>query len=136
MVLETDLSKIVHGICNMESHDYADLNYSPVSIDKKFRESEAMLKIKISSYVAAYYTYIRGLFTEAELSRSNIFSIVSMEMKLCFSKLAEVTDDKSIIFQKMVEWISTKIPNSSQEACEVLIAFFVQNCEVFNEISE
>ncbi len=136
MVLEEDIAKIVHGICSLESHDFADLNYNPVAIEKKFRQSEALLKIKVSGYVTAYYVYIRGLFSEAELSRNNIFSIVSMEMKLCFTKLSEVTDNKSTIFQKMVEWISVKIPDSSIEACEALISFFVQNCEVFNEISE
>lgn len=136
MALEEDIAKIVHGICSLESNDFADLNYNPVAIEKKFRKSEALLKIKVSGYVTAYYTYIRGLFSEAELSRSNIFSIVSMEMKLCFIKLSEVTDNKSVIFQKMVEWIGVKIPDSSTEACEALISFFVQNCEVFNEISE
>lgn len=136
MALEEDIAKIVHGVCRLESDDFADLNYNPVAIEKKFRQSEALLRIKVSGYVTAYYTYIRDLFTDAELNRSNIFHIVSMEIKLCFTKLSEVTDNKSAIFQKMVEWIGVKVPDSSTEACEALISFFVQNCEVFNEISE
>lgn len=46
------------------------------------------------------------------------------------------SNDKVIIFNLLVDWVMSKNPLSSREACEILISFFVQDCEVFDEISE
>ena len=40
------------------------------------------------------------------------------------------------IFERMVDWVHNKTLKISREACEAVISFFIQNCEVFYEISE
>lgn len=40
------------------------------------------------------------------------------------------------IFNKMAYWIKNKTLSSSIEACEAVLSFFVQHCEVFREISK
>lgn len=48
----------------------------------------------------------------------------------------DVTSDKSKIFDYIVNWVKTKTSTQSKEACEIVVSYFVQNCEVFNEIAE
>ena len=50
--------------------------------------------------------------------------------------MESVTNNKYQIFNQMVDWLMTKTLSESKEACEIVISFFVQNCEVFREITE
>lgn len=36
----------------------------------------------------------------------------------------------------MTDWLNNKTLSISKDACEVVIAFFVQSCEVFDEITK
>lgn len=42
------------------------------------------------------------------------------------------------IYYDIVEWLMHKLSlsNDYRTACEIVVAFFVQNCEVFDEISK
>ena len=62
--------------------------------------------------------------------------ILSGQIKSCFVKMNDVTSDKSKIFDYIVNWVKTKTSTHSKEACEIVVSYFVQNCEVFNEIAE
>lgn len=134
--MESEIAKIIKGICNLPESEFVKLNYAPVNIEKKFYSNEYLLKNKIASYVTMYYTYIRDLFSEVDKKSSNTFTIISQEFKLCFTKISRETDDKSLIFNEMVNWINSKVSNNSTEACEAIVSFFIQNCEVFYEISQ
>ncbi|MEI3527074.1 MAG: ABC-three component system protein [Bacilli bacterium] len=47
-----------------------------------------------------------------------------------------MTDDQNIIFNKMVEWLKFKTQEITNDACEIVISYFIQNCEVFDEITK
>lgn len=64
------------------------------------------------------------------------FEVLSGQIKNCFLKVNMATNDKSIIFDHMVQWVKNKTLSSSTEACEAVVAYFVQNCEVFYAITE
>ena len=54
-----------------------------------------------------------------------------------FEKLKVTTKSSGdTIFDNMVHWLQNKTQCASTSACEAVISFFVQNCEVFNEITE
>ena len=50
--------------------------------------------------------------------------------------MSKAKAEKAQIFEYMVKWIKERTNVKSQEACEAIVAYFVQNCEVFNEIAE
>ena len=50
--------------------------------------------------------------------------------------MESISKDKTLIFSKIVEWIKNNTQSNSVEACEAIVSFFVQNCEVFYEITE
>ena len=61
---------------------------------------------------------------------------LSEQIRGAFLKMESISKDKSLIFSKIVEWIKNKTQSNSVEACEAIVSFFVQNCEVFYEITE
>lgn len=134
--LEDEITNVVNKISLTDSDELEELNYSPVSLSNKFYKEEATLKIKVATYVNMYYTFIRGLFDDIESSSSFSFEVLSSEIKASFIKLSKLTDNKEEIFNQMVDWVKRKTFSSSVSACEAVVSFFVQNCEVFYEITE
>ena len=90
----------------------------------------------ILSYVCTYYGFIketmRNLVDENKLN----FDLLALKIRTAYMKASISSNDKVIIFNLLVDWVMSKNPLSSREACEILISFFVQDCEVFDEISE
>lgn len=136
MNLEDEITDVVNKISLTDSDDLEDLNYSPVSISNKFYKNEIILKLKVEAYVNMYYTFIRGLFDDIESTSSFSFEVLSSEIKASFIKLSKLTEDKEEIFNQIVDWVKRKTFSSSVSACEAVVSFFVQNCEVFYEIAE
>lgn len=134
--LEDSISNIVNKICELGTGDITDLNYTPLALAKKFNAEERSLKVKVAGYVTEYYPYIRSLFQNMEGKNGFHLDVISMQIRCCFIKMTDITEDKEVIFENMVHWLQTKTQSFSTSACEAVISFFVQNCEVFNEIAE
>ena len=65
-----------------------------------------------------------------------LFTVLSAQIKACFQKLETATKNKTLIFTQLVDWLELKTLATSREACEAIISFFIQHCEVFYEITE
>lgn len=134
--LEDEIEIIVEKLTHLTADDLTELCYEPVSIAKKFEKSELPLQSRIQGYVYSYYPFIRETLRNMDGKNNFNLDILSGQIKSCFKKMNSITQDKSMIFSKMVEWIKNKTKAQSYEACEAIVSFFVQNCEVFYEITE
>ena len=134
--LENEISKVIEKLTQLKENDFQELNYNPVLIVKKFLPSEVLLRTKVSNYVSNYYIYIRELFYELDGKKGFSMEVLCSQVKDCFLKMNLITDDKFMIFNHIVDWVKNRTLSSSQEACEAVVSFFIQNCEVFNEITK
>lgn len=134
--LEEDIEVVVRQICEMKDSDFEGLCYDPVLLANKFTTNERLLKTKVSGYVTNYYPYIRTLFQTMELTSRFCMDILNMQIKSCFLKMEKITTDKTLLFDQMVNWIKTKTLAKSMPACEAVVSFFIQHCEVFHEITK
>lgn len=134
--LDEEIKKVLTATAIITENDLKELKYEPVELKRKFKDDELSLKIKFAGYVNTYFTFIREEFQNLEGKNNFIFSVLSSQIKACFEKMESVTNNKYQIFNQMVDWLMTKTLSESKEACEIVISFFVQNCEVFREITE
>lgn len=136
--LEEEISLVINSLNVITSDDLrkVSLKYRGFEIKKKFEARYTILKNKIESYNCTYYYFIKETFQNLERANQVHFNILASEVKTSFLKCDKEMDDKSDIFNSLVLWMHSKIKGASLEACEVVIAFFVQNCEVFHEITE
>lgn len=135
MNIEEEIVKVVNAIASIEFDLSCDINYDPVSVDKKIPNDYSLLKTKITTYNKHYYSYVRQLFYELDGDNEFKFDILSAQIKATYLKINHLTKDYSTVFDNLVDWIQNKT-DGSKEACEVIISFFIQNCEVFHEISK
>ena len=65
------------------------------------------------------------------------FELIASEVKIAFKKLDNGTLSQDEIVEYLAEWIKNKtgVGNQHITACRIVVAYFIQNCEVFNEIS-
>lgn len=136
MGLELEIADVVRRVCTLREDELDRLNYVPVKLARKFSATEFLLKNRISIYVTSYYPYIRDLFREMEGINGFRMETLSLQIKCCYVKMEAISDDKSLIFDQLVDWVMAKTLSSSRAACEAVVSFFVQNCEVFHEITE
>lgn len=112
------------------------LKYNGVEITDKFESNYMILKNKIESYACNYYYFIKETFQNLEETDQVHFNIIASEIKTSFLKCEKELSNKSDIFDVLVSWLQSQINGASTEACEVVISYFVQNCEVFHEITK
>lgn len=134
--LEKDITEVVSKILCLSGGDIAELIYLPVPLAKKFTKGEKLIKSRITSYITEYYTYIREQLKEMDGINGFQVDILSMQIKSAFLKMEAITSDKELIFNHLTDWVKQKTLSDSRLACEVVVAFFVQNCEVFHEITK
>lgn len=136
--IEEELISIIEQMSKITDKDIekAALKYKGIRVANKIEDEYCLLRRKVAFNVCAYYGFIKeNMKILSEQKRLN-FDLVASEVKTAYLKAMQNTDDKVLVFNMLVEWINSKIVQASKEACEIMVSFFVQNCEVFDEISE
>ncbi|MDR3543675.1 MAG: hypothetical protein P4L69_22365 [Desulfosporosinus sp.] len=133
--LEDEISEVVKKTANISEEELSALNYEAVPLVNKINKKEILLKTKIQAYITNYYPYIRDLFRYLEKSGNFNFEVMSMQIRTCFIKMNAGGVSQTEIYNVMANWLNNKTLKVSPMACEAVVAFFVQNCEVFDEIT-
>ncbi|MGL5899491.1 MAG: ABC-three component system protein [Lactobacillaceae bacterium] len=100
-------------------------------------EDNLLLFDDIKEKVVRYYRFVQEQFRLLEGSSSNNFGIVASQIRTAYLKANASGISQEEVFNQLVSWlenINSEI--SSNIACQIIIAFFVQDCEVFDEISK
>ena len=134
--LEKEIEYVIKKIPLLTEDEIAELRYNPVLIANKFTHEEVLLKTKVLGYVCNFYLIIRDYFREIDGKNGFHLQVLSGQIRGCFIKMDAISNEKAMIFDHLVKWIKNKTQSQSTEACEAVVSFFVQNCEVFNEISQ
>ncbi|WP_412759293.1 ABC-three component system protein [Niallia taxi] len=113
-----------------------ELETKALKVSRKIDDNHKILRYKVETYVCIYFNFIKETFRNLEASGQINFNIIASEIKTSFLKCEREITNKSDIFASLVNWLHSRVSNSSYEACEVIVSYFVQNCEVFHEITE
>lgn len=140
-ILDTiDIDRSIKTVINklkqieVEEDDNIELNYNPVEIDNKIKDYSIFRK-KIKNNVLTYFPLVRDIFKEV-VGDDNDYEIISIEIKKAYIKIKKMSEKQELIFSKMVEWLKNKTQELTNDVCEIIISYFVQNCEVFDEITK
>ena len=117
-----------------DSVQLVPLEYDAIHIDKKI--PDFILKNEIQIKVLQYYRYIESIFSDSETD----FDLIASEIKMSSMKLEKSGMSQPDIIEYLAEWIrnKTSLGTESKTACRIVVAFFIQNCEVFykDEVSK
>ncbi|MGL4107496.1 ABC-three component system protein [Clostridium sp. LP20] len=136
--LEQEIILVINALSQIDEKTLKNmkLEYRALKIADKIEDTYSILKIKVETYVCIYFNFIKETFQNLEQSGQMNFTLVASEIKTSFLKCEKEMVSKSDIFKHLVRWIESKSLGASNEACEAVISYFVQSCEVFHEITK
>ena len=134
MDLEDEIRDIVSKFSEIQStDDLRHLRMDALMIDQKILPENTILKHSIQEDVLTYYRFIEDAFSEI-----GNFEIIASEIKLAYERMTEYCTSQDEIVNNLSAWIlkSTQMDTKHLLACRIIVSFFVQNCEVFHEITK
>ncbi|OAA94535.1 ABC-three component system protein [Clostridium coskatii] len=136
--LEQEIILVINALSKIDGKtlEKMRLEYKALKVSNKIEDEYALLKIKIEGYVCSFFNFIKETFQDLDQTGKIDFELIASEIKTTFLKCEKEITNKSEIFESLVEWLQSKVVGSSKEACEAIISYFVQNCEVFHEITK
>lgn len=136
--LEPEICDVVYGMINIsKAGEMAELRMDALKIRQKIEPINKLLIDSITDDVMHYYSYIQSLFADIDGKSSGTFVRIAMEVRLAYQKIKNEGLSQETVFEYMVDWLKGKLPDGQKNemAISAVVSFFVQNCEVFDEIS-
>ena len=137
--LESEICDVVYGMINIDkAGELAELRMDALKVRQKINPTNKLLIDSITDDITHYYSYIEGLFADIDGKSSGTFDRIASEVHLAYQKIKNEKLSQENIFEYMIDWLKEKLPTEHRNdiAISTVISFFVQNCEVFDEISE
>lgn len=131
--LKDDVNKVVVALntaCSPED-GLIPLTYDPQKVDDKLKDSVSALLVRgIKDYVIQYYNLVDTCFAQIEKNTGNA-RIIASQMKTYYLEQQRLRVDCQQIYYNMIDWILSRTKTANREAATIIVAYFIQHCEVF-----
>ncbi|KVC68246.1 hypothetical protein WI73_17600 [Burkholderia ubonensis] len=130
--VEQDIAEIIDSLSSDNVQFEVSTTLEAKRVDDKLGSSISPLaKQKIKNDVISFYLFVRDRFADLERSDPGKAMLIATQVKAFYQKQKITTSNRQEIFDNTVQWLRTKHPAASSQAAEVVAAFYVQNCELF-----
>lgn len=133
-MLEKQIEDVLREVNLMDVTDDTRLKIEPVKVEKKVTEKR--LKERVLFDVRQLYEGVNNALDR--LAGENKLNVdkFAKSIKRMYEDANESLPTQSAIYNLLVETLFEKTGRKYKEACEIIISYFVQRCEVFDEIAE
>jgi len=132
--LEFEIRDVILELVNRVSHiEQATFKLDVMKLDEKILPENVFLLSNLKADVLKYYRFIENM-----LSKANIYEDVALDMRKAYQQIQKVYPAQDDVAYYLSDWIFSKtnlFKPAHRRACDIIVAFFVQNCEVFDAIS-
>lgn len=133
--VDEEVRSVLSRIKNLPYPQGVDLNYEPVTLKEKIHPSDPGLLAQIKIWVDLYYPDVHAELQDLNKNGKMKFEPFCLQVKLNFLMLNNKGYSQREIYEKLIDWLMNET-NGSRHICEIVIAYFVQKCEVFDAISK
>lgn len=134
--IEEELIVIINRMnCNLLDKQ-EDIKYDLIKIENKISKDNFILRNRVKTDVTNYYIIIRKLFAEMDKGSQGIFNTIAAQIKAFYIDLSRITKNQDEIYEHIAIWLKKKIKYGSSEPYKIIVSFFIQDCEVFSDVSE
>ena len=134
--IEQEIEEVVRRLAVANPSDYTELKYEAVSVADKIPKDNALFFQKIFNNVVERFNCIKDIFNQLNGEQRLNFEEVASEMRLAFLKANKDGLPQEQVFEILVGKIRGSNRSLSISACEAVVAFFVQDCEVFDAVTK
>lgn len=137
--LEDEIQNVLYGLAGItDDTELEELPLDALRLDQKILPENRLLKNDETTRVLRYYNFIDDLFSAMDRDGTGDFDLIASEIEVAYKKLDTGQLSQDEIVDRLAEWIKNKsgVGNRNMRACHIMVAYFIQNCEVFREISK
>lgn len=139
MALEDEIQTVLLGLMgDIDENSLVELPMEALRLDQKIKPENHLLKNDETTRVLRYYNFINDMFASMERDGTGDFELIASEINTAYKKLDNGSLSQEEVVTQLAEWIRNKaqVAGKYLRACHIVVAYFIQNCEVFREISE
>lgn len=132
--IEKQIEQVLQEVNLMDVTDDTQLKIEPVKVENKIIEKR--LKERVLFDVRRLYEGVNDALDR--LAGENKLNVdkFAKSVKRMYEDASESHISQSAIYNLLVETLFEKTGRKYREACEIIISYFVQRCEVFDEITK
>jgi 5-methylcytosine-specific restriction endonuclease McrA len=131
--IDNEINKIITSLASFSGEALEELSFEALKIDAKSDKTlNGLVKLKIKSNVKYFYPEIKYKFAELDKSVPYTSDVIYSQIKTYYVKLKKEGLDQTQIFSALTDWLNNSNNCNNTEASEILVSFFVQNCEVYS----
>lgn len=136
MPLEKGIIGVITKIKKLKASELLDPSLEPKNIREKLNPDENYpLYSIVKGYVDTYYVTLKDIITAADKRGEIDYDEVQDQMRAIYRKLKKAKKTKVEIFNDISEKIH-KVSLQDDIYCQIVVAFFIAKCEVFDAITE
>lgn len=129
--------KIVLDSLTKGDKEKIELDYNPKTIENKLKgRVNPIILRRLKSNVSEYFGIIKEYLGELDEKDSLTSDLIASQVKTMYLSLKINKNNEEEIFKELVNWINTKNDFLYIDASEIIISYFIQSCEVFDEITK
>jgi len=104
-------------------------------VERKVTESVLLMR-KIRGYALEYFECVEALLKATDRARSQKFRLFQSKVITCYEEANANETSQEKIYNHLVDWLYRQAKYTHKTACEIIIAYFVQICDVFEPEAE
>ena len=131
--LEDEIRIVLQKLNLEDIEECPKLKFDVKKVDEKANETlPKLLKKQIKNDLIDYFDFIKEIFVQIEKEVPSKFETLATQIKAFNLKCKQTTTNQETIYAGIVDWMYNKTERYSKRACEIIVAYFVQDCEVFS----
>lgn len=132
--IEAEITVVLEKLNNQTlEEELVQLSYDSLKVDQKANDSlPYAIKRSIKRDVVDYFDYIRRLFIEIDKVTPYKFDTLAAQIKSFYCKCMQINSNQEYVYTAIVNWLDEKTNSYSKKACEIVVAYFIQDCEVLS----
>lgn len=134
--IEEELLNVINAMIDGLNEDLEELNYNLIKVEEKISSENKILSRKVKNDVTDYYIFIKKAFAEIDKTNLGVFNIIAGQIKMFYLKLKKVTNNQNDIYEYISQWLFEKFKIGNLESYRIIVSFFIQNCEVFENVTK
>lgn len=134
--LHKDISIVADCIGNLSEDQIlgTKLSYDALNLSEKKDCSLGIInEIKITQLILSYFIPIKESLKKLEREEKAKSAFICSQVRSYYILLLMHGFDQSLIFEKICEWFMTNTGIRNRSKAEVLVSYFIQNCEVYSK---
>ncbi|MEZ8317063.1 ABC-three component system protein [Vibrio splendidus] len=88
-------------------------------------------KQRIRSNISQFYVHINSQLAQLDLTNDDVSTEIRIEVQHYYIALKRMGYNQTQIFKEIANWMLTNSSCDCFDTCEIMVSFFIQDCEVF-----